>query len=114
MKLHKNKKFKALVITKRYVVFVVCMLILILTSMIASMGKDEKDNKNREKVTYEIHNAIISSHLNDDMGSKLLKNFVCELIGFNHKKPETILKNYSKKYSVLKNNDKSIVTYPKI
>lgn len=115
MKVHKNKKFKALVITKRYVVFLLCMLILVLTSLIASMGNEERDNENREKRTNEIHNAIISSHLNnDDISQKFLKNLVYELIGFNPRKPETFLKNYSKKYKVLKNNDKSIVTYPKI
>ena len=113
MKIAIKKHFNTLIITKRTIILSVCSILLFFVFVF--MFKNSQDDlSNQYTSTEDFHNIMISSELNTDVPSKYsIKEFLCDLIGFDITNPQTILYDYSSQFSQIRNTSNPADTiYP--
>ena len=104
MKLHINKRFRTIIITKKMILAVICVLIITLTSIFYFIYKSKKINTtNQYTSTDDFHNMIISETLPTKESEKVkLTKIVNELLGFDITKPHTIFHSASAQFFEVK------------
>lgn len=115
MKIQKTKRFKSIIITKKKIVLFVCIFILILFGIyLLSNQKSDVLSKNQYSSSQDFHNMIVSDELHAKSSDDYtLKKLITHLLGFDIKKPETIVYNNSSQfYEVKKYVDQAEVIYP--
>ena len=113
MKIAIKKHFNTLIITKKTIILTVCLILLFFV-FVFICNNSSKDIKYQYTSTEDFHNIMISSELNTDTPSKYsVKNFICNLIGFDITNPQTILYDYSPQFSKIRNTpDPADAVYP--
>jgi len=104
MKLHIKKRFRTIIITKKMILAVICVLIITLTSIFYFIYKSKKINTtNQYTSTDDFHNLIISETLPTKESEKVkLTKIVNELLGFDITKPHTIFHSASAQFFEVK------------
>ena len=104
MKLHIKKRFRTIIITKKMILAVICVLIITLTSIFYFIYESKKINTtNQYTSTDDFHNLIISETLPTKESEKVkLTKIVNELLGFDITKPHTIFHSASAQFFEVK------------
>jgi len=104
MKLHIKKRFRTIIMTKKMILAVICVLIITLTSIFYFIYKSKKINTtNQYTSTDDFHNLIISETLPTKESEKVkLTKIVNELLGFDITKPHTIFHSASAQFFEVK------------
>lgn len=115
MRILKNKGFRAIVLTKRKIIFIICIFLLGATGIFLMRHKKAPmPEENQYSSSEDFHSMIISDTLPSDKPVKgSIKKLLSALIGFDPEKPETILyDNSSQFYEIKEYADQSEVLYP--
>ena len=115
MKILRNKGFRAIILTKRKIILIICISLLIATGIfLAARKKSALPAQNQYTSSDDFHSMIISDTLPSDKPCESgIKKLLSAIIGFDLKKPETILyDNSSQFYDIKEYVNQSEVVYP--
>ncbi len=104
MKFRIRKRFKTIIITKRMILTVICLFILILSSIFSLIyNTDNVNTLNQYTSNDEFHNLIISEALlTKDSEKEKLAKLINGILGFDISKPQTILYSASSQFCEIK------------
>ena len=92
MKIHRNKHFNTIIITKKSILIFVCLIVL--SIVITVMVFKRNDTNTQYASGDDFYSLLLSSQLHTD-NSDFLSKISEALLGFDFDKPETLLTNYT-------------------
>lgn len=116
MKILKNKSFRTIILTKRKILLILCIFVLLIAGgFIITQSRHTVDTKNQYTSGEDFHSMIVAQELpGGKRDENALKKLINAILGFDTDNPETILYNYSSQfYEIAEYSDPSEIQYPK-